>query len=77
MNLEFNAFLSDVEVKTIETMRTATFTKDGINLEQEGLKAPSSTWTFMINDNPRGSVLNRIIQSLRGRLKKTTRNAEE
>ena len=70
MNLEFNAFLSDVEEKTIETMRTATFTKDGINLEQEGLKAPSSTWTFMINDNPRGSVLNRIIQSLKGRLKK-------
>ena len=71
MNLEFNAFLSDVEEKTVETMRTATFTKDGINLEKEGLKAPSSTWTFMINDNPRGSVLNRIIQSLKCRLKKT------
>ena len=69
MNLEFNAFLSSVEEKAVETMRTATFTKDGINLENEGLKAPSSTWTFMINDNPRGSVLNRIILSLQGRLK--------
>lgn len=75
MNLEFNAFLSHVEEQVVETMRTATFTKDGINLKKEGLKAPSSTWTFMINDNPRGSVLNRIIQSLKGRLKKSTRDA--
>jgi len=77
MNLEFNAFLSHVEEKAVETMRASTFTKDGINLETEGLKAPSSTWTFMINDNPRGSVLNRIIQSLKGRLKKSNRDADE
>lgn len=76
MNLEFNSFLSHVEEKVAETMRTATFSKDGINLETEGLNAPSSTWTFMINDNPRGSVLNRIIQSLKGRLKKSNPDAE-
>lgn len=70
MNLEFRDFRSAVEEKTISTMRSATFTAAGINLEKEGLRAPSSTWTFMINDNPRGAVLNILIRGILRRLKK-------
>ncbi len=71
LNLEFTAFLSDVEQKVVQTMRTATFTKNGINLEEQGLKSPSSTWTFMINDNPRGAVLNQIIRGVVNRLRRS------
>ena len=73
MSLEFNAFLSGVEDKTVATMRTATFTTNGIDLEKEGLKGPSSTWTFMINDNPRGSVLSQMIRGIVSRMKKPFR----
>ncbi|MDA1229780.1 MAG: accessory Sec system translocase SecA2 [Planctomycetota bacterium] len=70
MSLEFSAFIAHVEEKLVETIRTATFTTNGIDLEEQGLKAPSSTWTFMINDNPRGAVLGQIIRGLISRLKK-------
>ena len=71
LNLEFTDFLSDVEQKVVQTMRTATFTRDGIDLEEQGLKSPSSTWTFMINDNPRGAVLNQIIRGVVNRLRRS------
>ncbi len=71
MNLEFQAFLSLIDRKVVETMTTTTITEDGIDLQQEGLTGPSSTWTFMINDNPRGAVLNQIIRGVVDRLKKT------
>ena len=49
-------------------VRNATFTADGIDLEREGLQAPSSTWTFMINDNPRGAILNVLTHGILRRL---------
>ncbi len=70
MNLAFREFRSAVEEKTISTLRSATFTSAGIDLEKAGLRTPSSTWTFMINDNPRGAVLNILIRGVFGRLKK-------
>lgn len=72
MNLEFQSFLAAVEERTVASLRTAKFTANGIDLEQEGLHSPSSTWTFMINDNPRGAVLERIIRGIGRRLKKST-----
>ncbi len=70
MNLEFNSFLSAVEERTVATLRTARFTAEGIDLEKEGLRGPSSTWTFMINDNPRGAVLNLLVRGIVKRLAK-------
>lgn len=70
MNLAFREFRSAVEERTLSTLRSATFTASGIDLEKEGLRLPSSTWTFMINDNPRGAVLNILIRGTFGRLKK-------
>lgn len=69
MNLEFNAFRSHVNDKVIQTIANATFTADGIDLEKEGLIGPSSTWTFMINDNPRGAVLSQMLRGIANRLK--------
>ncbi len=69
MNLEFGAFLTEVERKVVQTMETATFTANGIDLAEEGLKGPSSTWTFMINDNPRGAVLGQILKGVIRRMR--------
>ena len=69
MNMEFQAFLAHIDDKVAETMSTAIFSAAGIDLEKEGLRGPSSTWTFMINDNPRGAVLSQIIRGVVNRLK--------
>ncbi len=71
MNREFQSLLSHIDDKVVETMATATITENGIDLQQAGLTAPSSTWTFMINDNPRGAVLGQIIRGVISRLKNT------
>jgi preprotein translocase subunit SecA len=39
-----------IEDRIVETFATAKITEDGIDLDQAGLRAPSSTWTYLIND---------------------------
>jgi preprotein translocase subunit SecA len=39
-----------IEDRIVETFATAKITKDGIDLDRAGLRAPSSTWTYLIND---------------------------
>jgi preprotein translocase subunit SecA len=34
------------------TLRVAKITENGIDLEREGLRGPSSTWTYLVNDDP-------------------------
>lgn len=71
MNLGFEAFLADVEQKSAATLVSANFSADGIDLEKEGLMGPSSTWTFMVNDNPRGAILSQVMNGLLRRIKRT------
>jgi len=73
MNREFGIFQRELEDRVIETLSTASFTSDGIDLEGAGLTGPSSTWTFMINDNPRGAVLNQLLRGITSRLRKAFR----
>jgi preprotein translocase subunit SecA len=39
-----------IEERTAETFAAAEITVDGIDLNQTGLRGPSSTWTYLIND---------------------------
>jgi len=39
-----------VEERIVETFAAAKITEDGIDLDQAGLRGPSSTWTYLIND---------------------------
>lgn len=76
LNREFERFRRDLEARVVQTMADATWTEDGIDLKQEGLQHPSSTWTFMINDNPRGAVLSQVMQGITRQLKKAFRSRE-
>ncbi len=64
MNREFRLLNKTIAERIVQTMKTATITADGIDLEKEGLKAPSSTWTYMITDNPKGGVLNQLTKGI-------------
>ncbi|HEX5081903.1 MAG TPA: accessory Sec system translocase SecA2 [Blastocatellia bacterium] len=39
-----------IEDRIVETFATARITEDGIDLDRAGLRGPSSTWTYLIND---------------------------
>lgn len=64
MNREYRTLMQRVREEVVKTMTEATMTSRGIDLDAEGLSAPSSTWTFMINDNPRGGVLDQLTKGL-------------
>lgn len=64
MNREFRTLHEDLCGSVVQTMKTATITDAGIDLDQEGLKAPSTTWTYMISDNPRGGVLGQLTKGI-------------
>jgi len=50
--------------RTTETFETLTATPDGIDLSNAGLKRPSATWTYLVHDNPFGSLDERALRGL-------------
>ncbi|KNY27523.1 accessory Sec system translocase SecA2 [Pseudobacteroides cellulosolvens] len=48
----FSEMLGDIENDIVSTFERVEITKDGIDMEKEGLTGPSSTWTYLINDSP-------------------------
>lgn len=48
----FSEMESQVEEASLRAFEAAEITSRGIDLEQEGLKGPSSTWTYLVNDDP-------------------------
>jgi preprotein translocase subunit SecA len=61
---EYAEMLERIDHQIIRTFRTAKITATGIDLDKEGLRGPSSTWTYLINDNPFGDVLQRMFRGL-------------
>ncbi len=65
INAAFREFSTHVEQEVLSTLRTARITAAGIDLDREGLLGPSSTWTYMINDNPTGDILQRLLRGMK------------
>ena len=59
----FEELLGGIDDEIMNRISTVTITPDGIDLEKEGLKRPSSTWTYLVNDNPFGDKLESILNS--------------
>jgi preprotein translocase subunit SecA len=70
MNVAFRSLHQEIASAVVTTMQTAEITNQGIDLDREGLRRPSSTWTFMINDSPKGSVLDQLTQGIMRKVKK-------
>jgi len=43
---------TEIDDDVDRTLRVATITENGIDLEREGLRGPSSTWTYLVTDDP-------------------------
>lgn len=59
----FDELEQDIDDRIVSTFTTASITEKGIDAEREGLTGPSSTWTYLINDNP---FENQLFGVLRG-----------
>ena len=44
-----------IDEAILKTFRSLKITEKGVNLEEEELRGPSSTWTYLINDNQFGA----------------------
>jgi preprotein translocase subunit SecA len=60
----FTKLLDQVEEDSGETFQNARITADGLDADGAGLKRPSATWTYLVQDNPFGSDLDRALRNL-------------
>ncbi|WP_035305506.1 accessory Sec system translocase SecA2 [Actinokineospora inagensis] len=67
---EFRGLLKDVGDLAVETVANAEVGADGLDLEQAGLRRPTSTWTYMVHDNPFDSDAEQALQRVRAMLKR-------
>ena len=60
----FFEMLRRTDKAVVETLLSAEITERGINLEKAGLKGPSSTWTYLIIDDPFEETMKVLIRSI-------------
>jgi deazaflavin-dependent oxidoreductase (nitroreductase family) len=66
----FHTLLEEAAARSAETFLTAAITPDGVDLEASGLKRPTSTWTYLVHENPFGTDIDRAIRSIARRIRK-------
>jgi preprotein translocase subunit SecA len=54
VNQEFQQLEQKIKNTSLETFKSLPITEKGIDLEEEGIRGPSSTWTYVITDNQFG-----------------------
>ena len=62
---EFADLQRRIDDEMLKTFENADINEDGLDLAEEGLQGPSSTWTYLINDSPFGDVFQRIFRNLK------------
>jgi preprotein translocase subunit SecA len=60
----FSGLLSAVEERSAESFETVPVTADGADLSAAGLKRPTATWTYLVQDNPFGTDIDRALRSV-------------
>ncbi|MEV4092124.1 accessory Sec system translocase SecA2 [Streptosporangium saharense] len=67
----YERMLAEIESRSIETFEAATITEDGLDHDEAGIKRPTATWTYLVQENPFGTewerVLNRLVTKVRRR----------
>jgi preprotein translocase subunit SecA len=68
----FSRLLRDVEERSAGTFQTVPITDAGADLGAVGLKRPTATWTYLVQDNPSGTDIDRALRRV-GRLLRGSR----
>jgi preprotein translocase subunit SecA len=69
----FPPLIEEAATRSAKTFGSVEITADGADLEGAGLRRPTSTWTYLVQDNPFGSDFDRALKSVAGMVRKLTR----
>jgi preprotein translocase subunit SecA len=61
----FHELMRRIDDEIIKTFNSAEIDENGIDMAREGLTGPTSTWTYLINDNPFGDFMKGLREGLR------------
>ena len=67
---EFRKMPDEISERAAETFTTIAITDDGVDLAADGLRRPTSTWTYMVHDNPFDTDAEQALQRVRAMIKK-------
>jgi len=65
----FEGMLADAADKAEETFRTAPITAEGVDLAEIGLNRPTTTWTYLVQDNPFKTEIESTLAAVSARLR--------
>ncbi len=66
---EFRKISDEIVTRAANTLKTVEITEQGANLDAEGLRRPSATWTYMVHDNPFDTDAEQALQRVRAMIK--------
>jgi preprotein translocase subunit SecA len=69
----YKRLLGDARARAAETFSGLTVTDGRLDLDGAGLRRPSATWTYLVHDNPFGSMDERAIKALVSMLRRRGR----
>jgi preprotein translocase subunit SecA len=69
----FAGLITDVSARSAETFKAVTITSEGADLAGAGLRRPTATWTYMVEDNPFGTHMDRAMRSMVRAVRKVSR----
>ncbi len=66
----FSGLLGEIEDRAAEDFETVQITADGADLGAAGLNRPSATWTYLVQENPFGTDIDRALKSVAQAMRK-------
>ncbi|OQO90330.1 accessory Sec system translocase SecA2 [Saccharomonospora piscinae] len=66
----FRKIRDEMEKRSAKTLLEAEITDDGVDLARAGVRRPTSTWTYLVQDNPFDSDAEQALKKVRGMLRK-------
>jgi len=72
---EFRKMPDEISERAVETFKEIEIGPDGVDLAEGGLRRPSSTWTYMVHDNPFDTDAEQALQRVRAMIKKVKGSA--
>ncbi|GAB3498599.1 protein translocase subunit secA [Amycolatopsis cihanbeyliensis] len=67
---QFRKVLPEAEERSAQTLTEAEITEDGVDLAASGVRRPTSTWTYLVHDNPFDSDAEQALKKVRSMLRK-------
>jgi preprotein translocase subunit SecA len=67
---QFRKIKEELAQRSVKTLGHAEITADGADLAAAGIRRPTSTWTYLVQDNPFDSDAEQALKKVRGMLRK-------